>query len=93
MFLDGTAIYSKGHIEVCPVSFATSLFTEKVHRKSNAWRLLGYVPDLNRGQSCAMNIYANNTGSKGRTTRNFHKVMDVILKDLATANKQARIAV
>jgi hypothetical protein len=84
MFLDGTAIDSKGHIEVCPVSFTTSLFTEKVRRKSNAWRLLGYVPDLNRGRSCAMNSYANSTGSKGRTTRNFHKVMDVILKGLAT---------
>ena len=34
MFLDGTAIDSKGHIEVCPVSFITSLFTEKVRRKA-----------------------------------------------------------
>jgi hypothetical protein len=32
VFLDGTAIDSKGHIEVCPVSFATSLFLERVRR-------------------------------------------------------------
>ena len=45
MYLDGTAIDSKDHIEVCPVSFTTSLFSEKVRRDRNAWRLLGYVPD------------------------------------------------
>jgi hypothetical protein len=47
-FLDGTAIDSKGHIEVCPVSFTTSLFSDLVCRFSKAWRLLGFIPDLNR---------------------------------------------
>ena len=82
LYLDGTAIDSKGHIEVCPVSFTTSLFSEKVRRDSKAWRVLGYVPDLNRGRSSAMNNHANSrlVGERGRTTRNFHKVMDVIFK-------------
>jgi hypothetical protein len=93
LYLDGTAIDSKGHIELCPVSFTTSLFTEKVRRDSNAWRLLGYVPDLNRGRSAAMNSHANNTHAKGRTTRNFHKVMDVLLKGMAEgqAGKDCRL--
>ena len=93
LYLDGTAIDSKGHIELCPVSFTTSLFTEKVRRDSNAWRLLGYVPDLNRGRSAAMNSHANNTHTKGRTTRNFHKVMDVLLKGMAEgqAGKDCRL--
>ena len=30
--LDGTAIDSKGHIEICPVSLMTSVFTEEVRR-------------------------------------------------------------
>jgi hypothetical protein len=52
MYLDGTAIDSKGHIEICPVSFTTSLFTEKARRDVKAWCLMGYVPDLkNRGRS------------------------------------------
>jgi hypothetical protein len=55
MYLDGTAIDSKGHIEICPVSFTTSLFNEKARRDVKAWRLMGYVPDLNRGRSGAMN--------------------------------------
>jgi hypothetical protein len=80
MYLDGTAIDSKGHIEICPVSFTTSLFTEKARRDVRAWRLLGYVPDLNRGRSGAMNSFANaSSEDKGRTTRNFHKVMDVMM--------------
>ena len=48
VYLDGTAIDSKGHIEVCPVSFTTSLFSDLVCRFSKAWRLLGFIPDLNR---------------------------------------------
>ncbi|KAI2501411.1 hypothetical protein MHU86_13078 [Fragilaria crotonensis] len=85
LYIDGTAIDSKGHVEVCPVSFTTSLFTEKLRRKSTSWRVLGYVPDLNRGRSSAMNSQANNAQSKGRTTRNFHAVMDVILNGMSKA--------
>ena len=44
MYLDGTAIDSKGHIEICPVSFTTYLFREKSRRDGNFWRLFGYVP-------------------------------------------------
>ena len=32
VYLDGTAIDSKGHHDVCSVSFTTSLFSEKVRR-------------------------------------------------------------
>ncbi len=45
-YLDGTAIDGKGHIKVCPVSFMTSLFTEKLCRDRTSWCILGYVPDL-----------------------------------------------
>ena len=87
LYLDGTAIDSKGHIELCPVSFTTSLFSEKVRRHSKAWRLLGFVPDLNRERSAAMNSHANSRKSMaaGRTTRNFHSVMDSISKGMAIA--------
>jgi hypothetical protein len=80
--LDGTVIDSKGHIELCPVSFTTSLFSEKVRWHSKAWRLLGCVPDLNRERSTAMNSHANSHKSMpaGRTTRNFHCIMDSIFK-------------
>jgi hypothetical protein len=84
MYLDGTHIDSRGHIEICPVSFTTSLFSEKVRRDHKAWRLLGYVPDLNRGRSSAMNDHDNRSSAVGgRTTRNFHSIMDVILKGMA----------
>ena len=83
MYVDGTHIDSKGHIEVCPVSFTTSLFSEKVRGHHKAWRLLGYVPDLDRGRSSAMNTHANKLAVGGCTTHNFHSVMDVILKGMA----------
>ena len=82
LYLDGNAIDSKGHTELCPVSFTTSLLSEKVRRHSRAWRLLGFVPDLNRERSTAMNSHANSRKSMaaGRTTRNFHCIMDSIFK-------------
>ena len=80
LYVDGTHIDGKGCIEVRPVSFTTSLFSEKVRGDHKAWRLLGYVPDLDRGQSSAMNKHANRLAVGGCTTRNFHNVMDVILK-------------
>jgi Plavaka transposase len=85
LYLDGTIIDSKGHIEVCPVSFTTTLLTEKARRDAGAWRLLGYVPDLHRGRSSAMNAVANSQSQKGRTTRNFHRIMDVVLQGLKSA--------
>ncbi len=44
---------------------------------------MGYVPDLNRWRSRAMKSFANaSKEEKGRTTRNFHKVMDVMSAEL-----------
>jgi hypothetical protein len=86
VYLDGSAIDSKGHIEVCPVSFTTAFFLEKVHRYSMAWHLLGFVPDLNRDRLLsAISSHANSCESAvaGRTTRNFHSIMDVIFKGMA----------
>ena len=74
LYLVRAAIDSKGHIEICLVSFTTSLFTEEVRRVSGAWRFLDDVPDLNRGRSGAINQFANSTSEgKERTIRNFHK--------------------
>ena len=87
IYLDGTAIDGKGHIEVCPVSFTCSLFKETVRRSVTAWRLLGYVPDLNRLRSNAMNAHANNVFPKGRTTRNLHKILDAILGGMRNAQQ------
>ena len=87
LYLDGTIIDSNGHIELCPVSFTTTLLTEKARWDAGgAWHLLGYVPDLNRGQSSAMNAVAISQSQKGRTTRNFHRIMDVILQGLKSAH-------
>ena len=87
LYLDGTTIDGKGHLEVCPVSFTCSLFTEEVRRSVSAWRMLGYVPDLNRLRSNAMNAHANKGYPKGRTTRNLHKIMDAILGGMRHAQQ------
>ena len=72
----------------------TSLFTEEVRRDNGAWCVLDYVPDLNRGRSGAMNHFANSTSEgKGRTTHNFHKVMNAMMRGMvkAQAGKDCRL--
>jgi hypothetical protein len=85
MYLDGAVIDSKGHIDICPVSFTTSLFSEKERRDVKFWCLLGYVTDLHRGRSGAMNNFNRIGEGKGRLTRKFHKVMDTLMAGLAKA--------
>ena len=90
MYLDGTPIDSKGQIDVCPVSITTSLFTEKSCRDHKFWKVLGYAPDLMIKRSKAMNGHRTSKQSgfqKGLMTRNFHKVMDIILNGMAIANQ------
>lgn len=87
LYLDGTAIDGKGRLEICPVAFTCSLFNEEVRRSVTAWRMLGYVPDLNRLRSNAMNAHANNAFPKGRTTRNLHKILDAILGGMSHAQQ------
>ena len=54
---------------------------------SGAWRVLSYVPDLNRQRSSAMNLFDNSRSSvgKGRTTRNFHRVVDAVMLGMVHA--------
>jgi hypothetical protein len=86
LYLDGTAIDGKGHVEVCPVSFTTSLFTEKLRRDSTSCVYSAMFPTwLNRGQSSAMNSQAKTVHAKGSTTHNFHAVLDVILHGMSKA--------
>ncbi len=67
--------------------FTTSLFTEEVRRVSGAWRVLDYVPYLNRERSGATNQLANSTSDKGKVLkrRYFHKVMDAMMKGMVEA--------
>jgi hypothetical protein len=87
LYLDGSAIDSKVHKEICSVWFTTSLFTEEVRRVSGAWRVLDYVPYLNRERSGATNQLANSTSDKGKVLkrRYFHKVMDAMMKGMVEA--------
>ena len=64
-----------------------NLFTLKARGDCGAWRVLRYAPDLNRGCSGARNQLAN------RKTRNFHRVMDAMMRGMvkAQAGKDCRL--
>lgn len=47
VYMDKLAIDRHGHISLEPVYFTLTLFTRKARNKPNAWRPLGYIPNLN----------------------------------------------
>jgi hypothetical protein len=61
-----------------PVMFSLTILNRETQQHETAWRHLGFIPDLEKIAG-----YDNSTTSdlynRGRSTRNYHKCMDVIL--------------
>jgi len=76
----GTDVNQRNKLE--PFSFTLSILNRKCRYTSAAWRLLGFVPDMENKSSA--NITRSRYGDigKGRTSRNYHKCLSIILKSL-----------
>ena len=62
-----------------PLLFTTSLLNRNAHQKTNAWRVLGYVPDLEQKSSVSKKSSRSKLRTKGLSTRNYHKCLEKIL--------------
>ena len=81
MYLDktGTDKYLKYGLE--PVIFTTPLLNRKARNRANAWRTLGFIPDIYR-KSTAENEELQPGGYRGAgiNMRNYHRLLDVVLE-------------
>ena len=80
LYSDGSHVTNYSRHNLIPVIFTLLIFKYELQTKRKAWRLLGYIPDLELS-SKAQRAKANQTvKGKGRSARNFHKMLQTVLK-------------
>ena len=85
LYLDktGTDIQQRHGLE--PVVFTTAILNRQMRNKTRAWRILGYIPDLDLSSKAAKAASRQKKEGKGRSTRNYHHCLEVILRSFKQA--------
>lgn len=83
MYLDKTG-KSAGITSSCgePLIWTTPLLSQKVRENHYAWNLLGFIADLETGSSAKKRLDSGRVHTKGRSLRNYHKVLATLLEGL-----------
>jgi len=74
----GTDVNQRNKLE--PFSFTLSILNEKCPYRSNAWRVLGFMPDLEHKSSAAISRGRSGPVGKGCMAQNYHRCLSVILQ-------------
>ena len=81
MYLDKTGTDSLMRYGLEPLMFTTTLLNRSTRNHPSAWRPLGFIPDLDSLKSSASKSKARmNLAGKGRSARNYHHCLQVLLK-------------
>ena len=62
--------------------FTVSISNREIQVQPFAWKHLGFVPDMERMSTAQNKSLRKGISGRGRTCRNYHKCLDVILEDL-----------
>jgi hypothetical protein len=83
IYLDKTG-KSAGITSSCsaPVIWTTPLLTSEVREQTYAWNLLGLIEDLESGSSAKKKQDSGRKATKGRSLRNYHKILATLLEGL-----------
>jgi len=72
----GTDVYQHAGLE--PVSFTFTIFNQECQYKSEAWHVLGYIPDLDMKSSAYKTKQRLGAKGKGRPCCNYHTCLSQI---------------
>ena len=79
-FIDGVSLDSMQHQTLEPVSFTLGIFNRKARNSQSFWRILGYIPNLEKMSNLQ---YANfQTKHESLKKTHYHQLLNVIFKDL-----------
>ena len=78
LYIDKLAVDRHGHLSLEPVYFTLSIFNQKTRNKPEAWRPLGYIPNLGL-QSKAENRHSMLSSQKVQL---YHDILSRILRSL-----------
>jgi hypothetical protein len=72
-----------------PVMFTLTIIKQSVQQKNtNAWKHVGFIPDLDQLSKAEKKYASNNEERKGRPTRNYHRCLDAILNEFLELQKE-----
>lgn len=80
-FIDGVAIDTYGKKSLEPVSFTLGIFNRNTRNKASAWRVLGYIPNIEKTNK--VNYKSSKQGSDEKRLH-YHRMLSVILNGLET---------
>jgi len=78
----GTDVNQRNKLE--PFSFTLSILNRGCRFASKAWRVLGFVPDMEHKPSATMAQERNGFLGKGRPSQNYHHCLSVILNSFSS---------
>ncbi len=88
MYVDKTGCVSNERFSLEPVMFSTTILKNQFNQKSSSYFLLGYITDPGNVSS-AKKAKANQTlDGKGRSLRDYHACLKVLLQPLLAAQKE-----
>jgi len=77
----GNDVHQRNKLE--PFSFTLSILNRSCRFTSKAWRVLGFIPDLEHKSSAAITCGCSGPIGKGRATRNYHRCLSQTLSSLS----------
>jgi len=87
MYVDKTGTDPNCRFAVEPFSFTLSIFKRSLRNLSIAWRVLGYLPDLDLTSSSATKKRAYSI-APGMNARNYHKILSIVLETFNNEQKK-----
>ena len=91
-FIDGVAVDTYGRKSLEPVSFTLGFFNRQTRNQSSAWRILGYIPNVEKSTYIDYKSMKNGQDHK---KNHYHKMLSMIfaqVRDVQTAIQPIQIS-
>ena len=90
LYIDKTGTDAMCKYPLEPLLFTIGLFRRPMRVLNTSWRHLGFVPDLDNISKAQREDDLAGEQAKGRSCRNYHKVLDVLLSEINSIHTRQR---
>jgi hypothetical protein len=87
-YVDKTGTTQNQRHGVEPLVFTVGILKRELRNQPRAWRVLGYIPDLEQKSSAVKKASRTTLQGMGIGTRNYHNVLRVIMESYYTAQQR-----
>ena len=90
LYIDGVSIDSVGRKSLEPISYTLGLFKRRIRNNISAWRLLGYIPNVEKTTEIDYGSFGNKKG-KFLKKIHYHEIINEILFGFKQIQKKGGI--